>query len=239
MTISQSVKSALDVAATIAVIVAAALFISGYLRSSPAGGPAANVMDVGGERIEASLITKRHGTGSVALVEFADYECPFCARHVREAHPRIKREFIDTGLIQHVFMSFPIEEIHPRAFGASEAAECAGTQGRFWQMHELLFENIHALARADLHRYAADLELDEQAFEKCLAGEAALIVLSDMQEGRRLGVRGTPAFFLGRVETDGSIELTRRVNGAVPFETFREEINAALGRRTGWLAWLR
>src|SRR5690606_21380355 len=113
--------------------------------------------------------------------------------------------FIDTGLIQHVFMSFPLESIHPNAVRASEAAECAAAQGRFWEMHGRLFEQAGALGAVEIGRLAEGLGLDAEAFLRCTGGEAAARVANDRDEGKRLGVRGTPTFFIGTVDDDGSI----------------------------------
>jgi protein-disulfide isomerase len=173
------------------------------------------------------MITHVRGTGSVALVEFADYECPFCARHAKETAPTIKEELLDSGQIQHVFFNFPLA-IHAHAQKAGEAAECAARQGRFWEMHERLFEDTSALADTDLIAKAAAIGLDVTKFRECLtSGATASDVRADLDEGRRLGVNSTPSFFVGVRQPDGTISLLRRISGAVPFATLSEAIQAA------------
>lgn len=160
------------------------------------------------------------GRGDVVLLEFADYECPFCGRHERETVPRIKQDLIDTGILRYAFLSFPLP-MHPNAQKASEAAECAAKQGKFWETHERLFDVPVALAPADLLESVAAVGVERVAFARCLdSGEGARLVQADVGEGQRLGVRSTPAFFLGRIQQDGSVALIKRVNGAVEFEHF-------------------
>jgi protein-disulfide isomerase len=164
----------------------------------------------------------------VVLVEFADYECPFCARHAQSTAPTIKKELLDSGEIQHVFFNFPLA-MHPRAQKAGEAAECAAQQGHFWEMHERLFEDPRALEVTDLSQRAEDIGLNRETFMACLeSGATAEMVREDLEEGRRLGVNSTPAFFVGTIRPDGSIDLVKRINGAVPFEQFEEAFREVL-----------
>ena len=164
----------------------------------------------------------------LVLVEFTDYQCPFCARHVRETLPQIETEYVKTGKLRYVSREFPLESIHPQAFKASEAALCAGDQGKYWEMHDRLFANQRALAPAQLTSYAQAVGLDEAKFTKCLeAGTKAAKVRKDLAEGVKAGVTGTPAFFLGTV--DGStVKVIRIIKGAQPFGNFKEAIDGAL-----------
>jgi protein-disulfide isomerase len=174
--------------------------------------------------IEAALARQVIGTGSLALVEFSDYQCPFCGRHARDTGPAIRQRFVDTGQLRHVALNFPLP-MHGQAQKASEAAECAGRQGRFWEMHDVLFANATALDGPNLIEYARTLHLDVAAFEFCLSGAlTADTVRADVAEGRRLGVSSTPVFFLGRVAADGSIQLLWRINGAQPLTEFTRVI---------------
>ena len=104
----------------------------------------------------------------VTLVEFSDYECPFCQRHFLSVLPEIKREYVDTGKVRYVFVDFPLEQLHPHARKAAEAAYCAGEQGRYWEMHDALFTNQQALELPQLGGHARNLGLDATAFESCL-----------------------------------------------------------------------
>jgi protein-disulfide isomerase len=229
-------KAGLDVVSTILVCVAAVVIIWRITKPAPqmpAARPA--VEAVSGLTIPPAEVAHVRGTGKIALVEFADYECPYCAMHARETSPTIEKELVDSGDIRHVFFNFPLP-IHPRAPKASEAAECAANQGRFWEMHKLLFENPTALEHSDLMLRAESIGLDPGQFAKCLeSGEMMTKVQQDMAAGRRLGVNSTPSFFIGTVEPDGTIALRVRMNGTLPFQEFEKAVrdlsSPALARR--------
>ena len=148
-----------------------------------------------------------HGlaTAPVTLVEYGDYECPYCGA----AYPIVKevqRRLGDT--LRFVFRNFPLAEMHPHAQHAAEAAEAAGAQGHFWPMHDLLYEHQRALDDAHLRRYAAELGLDEGRFDRELSGHAyAGRVREDVVSGARSGVNGTPTFFINGRRHDGSYDL--------------------------------
>ena len=96
----------------------------------------------------------------VTLIEFSDYQCPFCSRHSRDTLPQLEREYIASGKLKYVFRNFPIESIHPQAFKAHEAANCAGEQGKYWEMHGRLFANQKAMSPKDLSDHAQALALE-------------------------------------------------------------------------------
>jgi protein-disulfide isomerase len=166
----------------------------------------------------------------VTLVEFSDYQCPFCARHARETLPLLERDYIGTGKVQYVFRDFPIASAHPQAPKAHEAARCAGEQGRYWEMHARLFGAPNALAPADLRRHAKAVALEAERFEQCLDGGAqAARVRQDVAEGRRASVKGTPTFFLGLTGGDEpTVKATRIIRGAQPYSVFKEAIELLL-----------
>jgi protein-disulfide isomerase len=137
----------------------------------------------------------------------------------------IRRDFVDQGKLTYVSFAFPLERIHPHARKASEAAECAAQQGRYWEMHERLFDDEAALQEPDVFmKNATALGLDMARFESCLASEAANAVATDVAEGERLHVNATPTFFLGTIQSDGAIELVKRISGAAPLEVFGSAI---------------
>jgi protein-disulfide isomerase len=142
----------------------------------------------------------------VTLVEYGDYECPHCAA----AHPVVTELRHRLGnVLRFAFRHFPLTRIHPHAQRAAEAAEAAGAQGRFWQMHDLLFENQSALEDSDLILYADALGLDVQRFQLELVGGVHLPrVREDFLSGVRSGVNGTPTFFINGVRHDGGYELS-------------------------------
>ena len=153
---------------------------------------------------------------SVTLVEYGDFECPNC----KQAAPVIKlllERF--TGRIRFIFRNFPLEEVHPHALQAAEAAECAGGQGKFWSMHDLLFANQAHLKPNQLRDYAERLQLDMGRYDLEMDDHVYLQrVREHMQSGRESGVRATPTFFLnGRVQdvSFGLNTLFRAVEAAL------------------------
>jgi protein-disulfide isomerase len=141
----------------------------------------------------------------ITLVEYGDYECPHCGR----AYPIIKslQEALGDGL-RFVFRNFPLSQAHPHAVPAAHAAEAAGLQGRFWEMHDLLFENQESLEGPHLIQYALRCGLDLDRFARDVDSEAvAAKVKADFLSGARSGVNGTPTFFVNGHRYDGSWDL--------------------------------
>jgi protein-disulfide isomerase len=138
----------------------------------------------------------------VTLVEYGDYECPYCGM----AYPVVKAVQRALGnQLRFVFRNFPLAEAHPHARLAAEAAEAAGAQGRFWEMHDVLFENQSALEPADIVGYAQSVGLDLTRFEQDIeAGTYTKKVRDDFRSGVRSGVNGTPTFFVNGERYDGS-----------------------------------
>ncbi|OFW15752.1 MAG: hypothetical protein A3F70_06365 [Acidobacteria bacterium RIFCSPLOWO2_12_FULL_67_14] len=170
----------------------------------------------------------------MTLVEFSDFQCPFCGRHFTQTLPQIVQEYIDTGKLKYVFRHFPLESIHPVAFKASEASECANEQNKFWPMHDRLFANPKLLAPEHLPVHAAALGANASAFEQCLAaGKHAAKIRKDMSEGQSLGVSGTPAFMLGRT-IPGSQQLKVEIftGGAKAYAAFKQDFDRLLGQAT-------
>jgi len=141
----------------------------------------------------------------VTLVEYGDYECPYCGA----AYPVVKDIQAQMGdSLLFVFRNFPITSSHPHAEKAAEAAEAASAQGRFWEMHDHLYEHQQQLTGEDLHTHAQALGLDLKRFDQDLADNAcAPRVREDFMSGVRSGVNGTPTFFIDGVRYDGSHDL--------------------------------
>jgi len=141
----------------------------------------------------------------IKLLEYGDYQCPYCG----EAYPVVKEvQKRLRGRLCFAFRNFPLVNSHPYAQHAAEAAEAAGAQGRFWEMHDLLYENQEALADQDLSRYAAALALDaKRLMSDVLAGTHTARVREDFRSGARLGVNGTPSFFINGVLYDGAVAV--------------------------------
>jgi protein-disulfide isomerase len=169
-------------------------------------------------------------TAKVTLVEFSDYQCPFCGRYATQTMSQILDEYVKTGKVRYIFRNFPLESIHPLAAKAAEGVLCAGEQNKYWEMHDRLFKNQSALDAKELAGHALVLGLDTPKFQQCLdSGKSAAQVKSDIQEGTKLGVRGTPAFFLGLTDTKSSkIKAELMLSGAQPISAFKEAIDKLL-----------
>jgi protein-disulfide isomerase len=168
----------------------------------------------------------------VTMIEFSDFQCPFCARFYSETLPLIKDNFIDTGLVKMVYRDFPLQSIHPNAIPAAVASECADDQGAYWEYHDMLFENVSVWGPMEIpsaveqfKSYATDLGLDVGTFSECLdTGKYVTEVTGDYTDGVAYGVTGTPAFFLGSEQT-GYFQLS----GARPYPEFQFAIEQILG----------
>src|SRR6476646_2507869 len=131
-------------------------------------------------------------TARVVVVEFSDFQCPYCGKFARETFATIEERYITPGKVRYAFRNFPLDEAHPKAFRAAEAAECANQQGKFWEMHARLFTNQQALDSADLLSHAKAVGVDESAFQKCLSGAARAKIKRDFQDGLKARIGGTP-----------------------------------------------
>jgi len=152
--------------------------------------------------------------GLIRLLEYGDYECPFCAE-VQPIVKEIQRRLSDDLLFG--FRNFPLTNIHPHAEHAAEAAEAAGTQKNFWGMHETLFENQGALDDGDLAEYAAELGLDEtRLIREVTSSVYAPRIREDFKSGVRGGVNGTPTFFINGERYDGTLDLKHLLNALTP-----------------------
>jgi len=168
----------------------------------------------------------------VTIVEFSDFQCPFCKRFHETTFQLIQENYIDTGKVKFVYRDFPIPSIHPNgAIPAALASECADEQGMFWEYHDKIFENQknwELLAAEDVAKefkaYAQELELNTNQFNDCLNSEKYMDEVSkDYQEGNSYGITGTPTFFIGN-EKSGYIKLT----GAQPYSTFQRVLDQML-----------
>jgi protein-disulfide isomerase len=176
---------------------------------------------------------KREGHGGLVVVEFSDFQCPYCGIYARDTYAKLRREFVDTGKIQYVFRHFPLEALHPLAFKAAEASECALQQGHFWPMHDRLFASQAALADSDLRRHARELGLQDDLFSQCLDSDVSTRVRQDIAEGRRLGVSATPTLLIGSVRPDGrTIDVSLRLRGVGSFDALKAQLDRVLAKQT-------
>jgi protein-disulfide isomerase len=199
--------------------------IKTLLRQSPPARPTQAVpnvtIDLAGHPLEGSSDAK------LAVVEISDYQCPYCARHTRETYPLLERDYISTGKVRYAMLDFPLRN-HPHAFKAAEAATCAADKGKFWEMHELLFQNQNALEPETLPTYAQQIGLDRAEFEACLAEGRQASVNADMLQGTKAGVSATPTFLIGWIQEGERLKPAEVIRGAQSFENFDRVIKQLL-----------
>jgi protein-disulfide isomerase len=165
----------------------------------------------------------------VTVVEFTDYQCPFCRRFQAESWPAIERNYIATGKVRLIVRDLPLK-IHSAARPAAEAAHCAGEQGRFWPMHEALLARDMKLDEASLLAKAQALGLDLPRFRQCVtSNKYAAAIERNAAQAEALGVRGTPTFIIGRA-AHGELEGVR-IAGAIPYEDFAAQLDRLLAGR--------
>jgi protein-disulfide isomerase len=159
----------------------------------------------------------------VTIVEFTDYQCPYCRQFESTTFTELRKKYIDTGKVRFVVRDFPLVEAHPNAMRAAEAAHCAGDQGQFWPMHDALFSDASKLEKNGLIDSAESLELDMGAFRSCLeSGKHKLEIQNDQQVAASLQINGTPSFLVGKAvgeEVSGAI-----IVGAQPFSVFEAKL---------------
>jgi protein-disulfide isomerase len=167
---------------------------------------------------------------TVTLIEYSDYECPYCIRHTRETMPQIVDAYITTGRIRYVFKDWPVDQLHPDAIRAHEAGHCAAEQGKFWETHRRLFGPPGTHTPEILERLAGDTGLDVAAFRECIASGRTRKAIRDWgREAQSLGATGTPAFFLGhRDPATERVSVIQAIPGAQPFSVFAQTIDSLL-----------
>jgi protein-disulfide isomerase len=196
-------------------------------RQAP-GRPAAG--NVTGQVLDlAGLPALGRPDAVVTLVEFSDYECPFCIRHFQQTMPQIRQQYIDTGKVRYVFRDFPIDQNHPQAIRAHEAAQCANEQRRFWDLHARLFSAPGTHTPAALEDRAREARLDEAQFRACIAsGRTTAGIRETTQLIESLGATGTPWFLVGlRDPKTDRVRVLKSLGGAQPFSQFALALDAA------------
>lgn len=217
-----------------AIIAMAIVYVNGGLRRGaataglPAAPPPAALPGAPSADDDPAL---GNPAAPVTIIEFSDFQCPFCRQFFRETLPRLNEQYIRAGRVRFVYRDFPLASIHELAATYAEAAECADDQGQFWAMHDKIFQEqdrrgagtISGVTAADVKRWATEIGLDGAAFESCLdSGTHRAEVAKDFADGQAAGVTGTPTIFING----------RSIVGALPFERFAREIDVALTERT-------
>lgn len=163
----------------------------------------------------------------VVMVEFTDYQCPFCGRFHKQTFPEIRKKFIDTGKVRYVVRDLPLR-FHANAEKAAQAAHCAAEQGDYWAMWDTLFANADALEAEKLPGYGEAAGLDEEKLRQCLdSGRHLETIRASLADAKRLGITGTPSFVIGKASDDGVVKGPKLV-GARPYPAFEQWISNAL-----------
>lgn len=210
--------------ASVAMIIASAVLIWFGLRSgrAPSSQPAAvgKTVSIEGAAAQGSASAR------VAVIEYSDFECPFCGTFAREVHSGLVERYVRTGKVLLVFRQRPLP-IHANALIASVAAECAQTQGRFWELHDRMFLNQKSLAQPSLLKMGDEIGLRHDAFAECMAGPMDGQVRKMVRDAEALGITSTPAFLFGKLEGQ-KVRVLRVVTGFKPLEDFAQTIDAVL-----------
>jgi len=199
------------------------------IQARPAAAPAPSGPNV--KDVVFSLGTspvKGDPKAKLTLLEFTDYQCPFCSKYAKETSPKIKAEYVDTGKIRYVKMDLPLA-FHAKAFDAAEAVRCAGDQGKFWEMNERLFANQQALEPWVGHAEAIGIKAPE--FEACMNSDKhAEAIRADMKEASKAGFTGTPSFMIALTDPKDPKKVKGIVAmvGAKPYDAFKADIEKAL-----------
>lgn len=194
----------------------------------PAGAPGAPADDKVSMQLPAGGVSMGNDSAPLVMVEYTDYQCPFCQQFHNTAWDQIKKNYIDTGKVRFINRDFPLD-FHENAKRAAVAAHCGAEQGKFWELRHVMHINADKLQPDKLVGYAKDLGLDVAKFSTCvLADKYKEDVEKSYAEGLAAGVSGTPSFILGRVE-NGKLQGVRIV-GAMPYNAFDSKIQEMLAQ---------
>jgi len=200
------------------------------VNNRPAGSalpvPQPSKIDIHGEKFRGD------NNARIAIVEYADFECPYCGDFERRVFPRLLRDYIETGKVKYLYRDLPLPG-HSHAMSAARAARCAGEQGKYWEMHDSLFAKQDSLSDLALLERAGTLDLDTTQFAECQSGEKYTAdIQNNILEAQKLGVDGTPTFFVGVIEPSGEITIQTRFKGSAPFDIFKSELDTLLSSKT-------
>ncbi len=206
-------------------LIAFAVFYAGVRPAIPSGGRTAQVSGSATGSVDpvdsqGDDPVLGDPQAPVTIVEFSDFQCPFCGKFFQTSEKQIIEKYIKTGKAKFIYRDFPLTGIHEHAQKAAEAGQCSHEQGKFWQYHDLLFQRQAELGVSNFKRWAEEIGLNKDQFNQCLdSGKYADEVQKDFQDGQALGVTGTPGTFVNG----------RLIVGSVPFAQFESAIEEALG----------
>jgi protein-disulfide isomerase len=229
-------RSALDILTS--VILATVAVYVGWHYWGGEDPPLAGGIPIPAEAMSvAGAAVKGAPDAPIVMIEFSDFECPFCARFTAGILPELEREYITPGRVALAFRHLPLS-FHRSAALAGAAAECAGEQGRFWSMHDRLFERgVKGIDRTGLQQMADSIGLDAARLDACLDGDATTRVADDTVLAASLGITGTPGFLIGRRLPDGRVQVSHTLSGTHPIDEFRRTLDAALAEDDDAISW--
>jgi len=197
--------------------------LQSFQEASGPQPPSEIALPVAGEPFKGSAAAR------VAIIEYSDFQCPYCGEYAREIYPRLDSSYVKSGKVRYYFRDLPGPS-HTFALGAARAARCAGEQGKFWEMHDSLFATQTTLAPPDLTKRAQELGLDQAKFNECIAsGRYTDNIRRSMAGAERMGISGTPAFILGVLDPSGnSVRSTKVILGAEGFDAFKSALDELL-----------
>jgi protein-disulfide isomerase len=227
------VRQVVDLVVTLAMGVAAILIIWQAPGARSSTGPQTRppaVQDVTSSNLVTNVVNtpvKGNANARVVIIEFSDFECPFCRKYFQDTFAQVDRQLIAQGKVQYAFRNFPLQN-HSHAMSAAQAAVCASIQGKFWEMRRLLFERQPELNQGFWRKEAGVLGLNEALFERCLGDREVKRVGDDVAEASRLGAQVTPTFLVGLRGDSGLVRVMRKVEGAQPFGLFEGVVKEVL-----------
>ena len=169
-------------------------------------------------------------SAKVTIMEVSDYQCPYCKRQTLQTFPQLEAEYIKTGKVQYMFVDYPIAQLHPTAARSHEAANCAGEQGKYWEMHRSLFTSPVAKDDAALIAQARTIGVDAARLQSCLtSGKYKEPVQASVRRMEQLGIAGTPMVLVGLTPAPGQpMKIVKFIYGAQPFGAFKAAIDPLL-----------
>jgi protein-disulfide isomerase len=228
-------KTALDVVATLSMMGASAavmVHVWGGPRN-PVPNIPSGAADASEQRrdLDMSKRPTKAPIGSVVVLEFADFECPFCGEYARQTFPAVKEAYIAPGTVRYEFVNYPLISIHPNALQAAVAAKCAERQNRFWDIHSALFSLRQPLTTAAIDKAAADMRLSQPALKNCTTDEGKELVERDIQFARAAGVDSTPTLMIGRMQSADNLKISYVLKGAKGLQAIKSAVDAVLSER--------
>ena len=230
-------KSVLDVITSLVLVAAAVTVI--YKNVGQPASSASRLQIPSKPLLLDEAVVRGDGSAKVVMFVYSDFQCPFCSRFAREVLPEIERRYVQNGRLAIAFRHLPLPN-HPQAMNAAVGAECAGRQGRFWEMHDLLFAQ-KALDESSVGTLAHSLGIDVNAFNDCILDTSVSDrVNASVAEANEFGINGTPAFFIGRKDAAGKVQVSHALSGALPLAEFEKTVEAAMKDRSSesWRSWV-